>query len=436
MYLAKGQSVKLVCPYELEPQDHGPNSLDIEWTQMNSDPTSLDNVILSYHDQKVIHPGYNYVQRFGNQEGAQYLSNYQNMVKDNAVGHHFAPCCSGLQQRVNFAMPDPSQYDASINLENVQISDSATYECKVKKTTLASRKVTIMVLEKPSVPKCSITGKVAVGHEVTLCCASEAGNSPLTYQWTKLADHLHGNLNPALTTQGLNPGDIVIKNLSYEHVGMYQCSVANKVGYAQCVLEITFENDSSYTVIAVGVSLGCLLILVLVLCLAVGLIYYFRRSRCKEEANQIRVDAAPPRDRSKSPQSVFGYLSNRLSFQRGKYESPKEQEGIEILCPAQDQDQDQSSSVNSCNKESEIQNNSSVFVTTKARVHHAPVIPSYLQSKSRAQTSFQPPTISSLGEINSSTFERNRTQAKRHHPGQYGDVSVIVSANSREDLVV
>lgn len=55
-------------------------------------------------------------------------------------------CCSELQQRVNFAAADPSRHDASMNLQDVQISDSATYECKVKKTTVATRKVTVTVL--------------------------------------------------------------------------------------------------------------------------------------------------------------------------------------------------------------------------------------------------------------------------------------------------
>uniref|UniRef100_H9GSJ4 Ig-like domain-containing protein n=1 Tax=Anolis carolinensis TaxID=28377 RepID=H9GSJ4_ANOCA len=258
IYLAKGQSARLVCPYELEAHDDGPDSLDIEWTRMNSDPTSLDNVV----SQRIC-------------------------------------CCSGLQQRINFAIPDPSQYDASINLQDVQISDSATYECKVKKTTLASRKVTIMVLERPSVPKCSITGKVSLGHEVTLCCAADAGNSPLAYQWSRGRSRgprsfvLHlarlGSLTPSsfLDPSGVHPGDIVIKNLSREHVGLYQCSVANKVGYSQCVLEISLA-DGKRLVVVIGAVLGSLLFLILLLCLTMWIIYCVRRRKFKEEVNQIR----------------------------------------------------------------------------------------------------------------------------------------------------
>lgn len=68
---------------------------------------------------------------------SQFLS-YQ----DKRINHGNLP---HLQQRVRFAASDPSQYDASINLMNLQVSDTATYECRVKKTTMATRKVIVTV---------------------------------------------------------------------------------------------------------------------------------------------------------------------------------------------------------------------------------------------------------------------------------------------------
>lgn len=114
--------------------------------------------ILSYHDQQVIHPaGHHYWQQRGASAGGEsrrlgHPGSQQHVVMGGSVDQYpsainsMGDCCSGLLQRVNFASPDPSQYDASINLQDVQISDSATYECKVKKTTVATRKVTITVL--------------------------------------------------------------------------------------------------------------------------------------------------------------------------------------------------------------------------------------------------------------------------------------------------
>lgn len=45
LYLAEGDNVRLGCPYILDPEDYGPNGLDIEWMQVNSDPSHRENVV-------------------------------------------------------------------------------------------------------------------------------------------------------------------------------------------------------------------------------------------------------------------------------------------------------------------------------------------------------------------------------------------------------
>ncbi|KAL8184439.1 UNVERIFIED_CONTAM: hypothetical protein K2H54_017016 [Gekko kuhli] len=439
IYLAKGDTVKLGCPYELEPEDNGPNTLDIEWTQMNSDPTSLDNVILSYQGQQVIRPGYPYMQQRGGsavQESRQFSHPglQQSVLVGQPSGHPLGPvgsfgdCCFGLQQRVNFAIPDPSQYDASINLQDVQVTDSATYECKVKKTTVASRKVTVTVLERPSVPQCSIAGHVALGRDLTLRCSSQSGSAPLIYQWSKV-----GSWMPSSTTKGPNPGDLLIRNLSKDHVGFYQCNVANKVGSTQCVQEISLPEGTSQVGLIVGAVFGSLLLLLLLLCLILGLVCCCKRKRTKEQCNQIRVDSAPPRtkggSRNSSLRSVLGYMPHNLSFsQRRKYDTPKEQEGIEMITPAKEAN-------TSCAADSgeEQDGSSSSVVTTKARVHYAPGVPSYSQTKGISST--QLPTGTNSGD-NKSTSDQDLAHGKRNHPRNYGGVPVMVPAQSREDLVI
>nr|XP_020658094.1 V-set and immunoglobulin domain-containing protein 8 [Pogona vitticeps] len=444
LYLAKGDSVKLRCPYELEPQDHGPNGLDIEWTQLNSDPTNLDHVILSYHDQRVTRPDY---QRGGS--GIQEAWRLENPnFEKNSGSQRLASagdCCSGLLQRVNFALPDPSQSDASLSLQNVQISDSATYECKVKKTTVATRKVIVMVLERPSVPRCSIAGNKALGREVTLSCISRAGTPQLDYRWAKIADHSpgHGNwFSPnAVKAEGPHPGDLVIRKLSQEDLGVYQCSVANKVGSARCMLEISLSEDSSPASIIVGAVLGSLLFLLLLLCLVVGLVYCCRKKRCKEEASQIRVDTVPPRMKERSRQSslrsVLGYLPHNISFlQRQKYEIPKEQEGTEMTSPGQEADL--ISVVDSSRKGNKIhRNDPPPPVVTKANVHVNPGLPSYAQTKSRALMASDPlPTKSDPGRRDLFESEPGAAQGQKRYPRPHGGVPAMVSSMSREGLVV
>ncbi|XP_034280344.1 V-set and immunoglobulin domain-containing protein 8 isoform X2 [Pantherophis guttatus] len=448
IYLAKGESVKLGCPFELEPQDDGPNDLDIEWTQMNADPTNLDNVccsllpahqILSYQAQQVIHPGYPYLHPRGG-SGNQDAGRFSNPgFQQSEGGQRFGSgndCCNGLQQRVNFAAPDPSKYDASINLQNVQISDSATYECKVKKTSVATRKVTVKVLEKPSIPHCSISGKVFLGNEITLRCDSQTGTPPLMYRWAKMADYPIESGLPANTMAGSSPGDLVIHKVSPNHLGVYQCVVSNKVGSARCTLEVS--HDSPLLTIIVGAVLGSLLFLVLLICLIVCLVRCCKKKKRKEgskkESNQIRVDTAAPRprpdSRNSSLRSVLGYIPHNINFmQRRKYESPRDQEGVEMVSANQDPEL----SLNSCTSPPTSGHPS--VVTTKARVHYDLSGPSYSHGKSSASASSNPPCHESPNS-DSPTCERDAAHGKRSHPGQFGGVPVMMQAKTREGLVI
>ncbi|XP_039222130.1 V-set and immunoglobulin domain-containing protein 8 [Crotalus tigris] len=432
LYLAKGESVKLGCPFELEPQDEGPNDLDIEWTQMNADPTNLDSVVSLLRSSRF--NAYSNVSQGGS--GNQDASRFSNPgFQQNEGGHPFGlanDCCNGLQQRVNFVVPDPSKYDASINLQNVQISDSATYECKVKKTTVATRKVTVMVLEKPSTPHCSISGKVFLGNEIILRCGSGAGSHPLMYRWTKMADFPIESGLPASTVAGSSPGDLVIHKVSPNHLGVYQCIVSNKVGSARCTLEVS--HDSPLLTIIVGAVLGSLLFLVLLICLIVCLVHCCKKKRCKEESNQIRVDTAAPRPRQESRnsslRSVLGYIPHNINFmQRRKYESPREQEGVEMLSPNQDPEL----SSNSCTSPPASGHPS--VVTTKARVHYDASGPSYSHGRSAASGSSNTPCHESPNS-DAPVCDRDASHGKRSHPGQYGGVAVMMPAKTREGLVI
>ncbi|KAF3823019.1 hypothetical protein GH733_010455 [Mirounga leonina] len=207
LYLAEGDSVRLGCPYILDPEDYGPNGLDIEWMQLNSDPSHRENVFLSYQDKRINH---------GN------------------LPH--------LQQRVRFAASDPSQYDASINLMNLQVSDTATYECRVKKTTMASRKVIVTVQDPPAV---AWAGEV-LSHTRPLAFAPAPG---------------------VPSVSGLNNGDLLLKGISRQDDGLYQCTVANHVGYSVCVVEVKVS-DSRRIGMIIGAVLGSLLMLG---CLMVGI---------------------------------------------------------------------------------------------------------------------------------------------------------------------
>ncbi|NWS93274.1 VSIG8 protein, partial [Toxostoma redivivum] len=52
---------------------------------------------------------------------------------------------SGLQDRVAFVQTDPGQRDASIRVADLQESDTGTYQCRVKKNTVAVHEVIVTV---------------------------------------------------------------------------------------------------------------------------------------------------------------------------------------------------------------------------------------------------------------------------------------------------
>ncbi|XP_024909722.1 coxsackievirus and adenovirus receptor homolog, partial [Cynoglossus semilaevis] len=94
---------------------------------------------------------------------------------------------------------DPKLGDASVSLSDVRLTDTATYQCKVKKSPgVDSRKVTLVVMVPPSVPKCWVQGGEEKGSDVVLRCESAQGSKPLTYTWTRDT----GGAVPATATQG------------------------------------------------------------------------------------------------------------------------------------------------------------------------------------------------------------------------------------------
>ncbi|NWI55527.1 VSIG8 protein, partial [Calyptomena viridis] len=80
---------------------------------------------------------------------------------------------SGLQDRVAFVQTDPGQHDASIRVADLQVSDTGTYQCRVKKNTVAVHEVIVTVqAEKPATPQCWSEGELIEGGAVLLRCYS------------------------------------------------------------------------------------------------------------------------------------------------------------------------------------------------------------------------------------------------------------------------
>lgn len=160
---ARGEKVTIGCTYTPGPEDTG--ELDIEWSNVSPDMTQKDTLVS--------------IQILARRNVVRNLSGrLQNLLKhfkhsEPNLSFSFGLCTRGLSslngifasqilsysggQTVHYGDPslserlsftgDPKQGDASVTISDVKISDTATYQCKVKKTPgVDMRKVTLVVM--------------------------------------------------------------------------------------------------------------------------------------------------------------------------------------------------------------------------------------------------------------------------------------------------
>ncbi|XP_054896611.1 coxsackievirus and adenovirus receptor homolog [Poeciliopsis prolifica] len=289
---AEGDSVTLGCTYITSLLDTG--EIDIEWSVISPDSTKKDQMLLSYTS------------------GTKY--------------HHGGP---RVTEGFSFAASDPSKGDASLSIAQLSRNHSSTYRCKVKKPPgVDTRKVSLVVKVKPSVPRCWLEGGELVGEAVSLHCESSEGSTPLTYKWRRESK----DLMPAAATQD---GELRISNHTQSFAGIYLCEVNNAVGTERCRISLRANKHPNRSAVIGGNVVGSLLLIYIFLVFA-GVLYWKlrdRRRHDKEFSNEIREDVGPPDSRPVSrhtgltPQTAYswadqnrvGYLThNPSSYRQGR----------------------------------------------------------------------------------------------------------------------
>ncbi|CAH2218922.1 immunoglobulin superfamily member 11, partial [Pelobates cultripes] len=201
--------------------------------------------------------------------------------------------------RVGFMQTMPST-NASIYINNTQLSDTGTYQCMVNNLPdRAIRNIGVVgftVLVPPSDPLCNIQGSLDIGSDITLTCSSEEGIPRPTYIWEKLDNT---PILPATVTQDQFQGTILLRNLSIASSGRYQCISSNLMGARTCLidLQVVAPQHQSVGLIAGAIAGGVLVLIICIVVVAVGLTYW--RNKHKEEEdeipNEIREDDLPPK---------------------------------------------------------------------------------------------------------------------------------------------
>lgn len=264
--MAQGERLTLDCTYTSTPDDVG--ELDIEWSVVSPDTTKKDHMIISYTGgRKYIHGD------------------------------------SAFMKGVDFTAADPAQGEASLSISSLAAYHAGTYQCKVKKTPgVDSRKISLIVMVRPSVPKCWVDGGEAVGAPVSLRCRSDQGSAPLLYSWRRES----GGPITSDAVQNSHTGELLISNHSVSHNGIYSCEVSNAVGKESCRLNLQAVKPPNKAGVISGTIVGCLLLIIIVLLVIWLLIFKCDRNRHdKEFSNEIREDVPAPESRPTSRISSF-----------------------------------------------------------------------------------------------------------------------------------
>uniref|UniRef100_A0A3B1KI62 Coxsackievirus and adenovirus receptor homolog n=1 Tax=Astyanax mexicanus TaxID=7994 RepID=A0A3B1KI62_ASTMX len=268
--LAQGEKATVDCIYTPDPEDVG--DLDIEWSLVSPDTTKKDQLIISYSG------------------GRKYI--------------HVTPAGG-----VDFSASDPSQGDASLSIGSVQAAHSGTYQCKVKKSPgVDMHKVSLVVMERPSVPRCWVDGDEDVGQPVSLRCESDQGSGPLQYQWRRES----GGQIPPSVLQSPVSGELLISNHSVELAGVYSCEVTNAVGKERCRLNLQAIKPPNRAGVITGTVCGCLLLIIILVLVIWLLVFKWERRRYEKElSNDIREDSPAPESR---PASRGSGLHSRAAY--------------------------------------------------------------------------------------------------------------------------
>ncbi|XP_067103010.1 CXADR-like membrane protein [Osmerus mordax] len=263
-----GDNATLPCHHQF--WQSNPQSLDIEWILQK--PNSKQRVIITF---------------FGGQV-------YTNEVMGDA-------------SRLAFA-GDYLNGDASLLIGDLLLTDSGEYHCKVKTGGKYHwGQVNLIVLVKPSKPRCWMDGKLLEGSDVKLSCKSSDGSDPISYKWERVLDKGKsvGKLPPLALIDLKNPEIVTLRNLTKDSAGVYKCTASNDVGEENCIIEVTMQYVRGMGVMAgavVGVSFGVLIII-----LIIWLVFRKKEKKKYEEEetpNEIREDAEAPKAKLVKPNSL------------------------------------------------------------------------------------------------------------------------------------
>lgn len=248
-YVAVGEGVTLLCLFSLAPEDSG--GLDIEWRIKPADIDAPERFVIWYSGSNI------------------YTNN-------NSLG-----------LRVQFVNLNPAGGDASISITRLEMTDTNTYQCKVRKSPgIKSRVIFLKVMERPTKPECYAESEIELNRKVTFRCRGAQGSPPIWYGWSM---DVTGKWLPADAIVNPRTGDLVLTITEDLVPRELVCTVQNRVAMETCLVMLEVKPRSD-TAAAAGI-VGAFVVLMLI---TITIIVVCKR-RKKIFGNEILEDELPPR---------------------------------------------------------------------------------------------------------------------------------------------
>lgn len=250
VYAAVGGSVTLSCHFILAPHDLG--VLDIEWSIKPADVSQPETLFIWYAANQI-------------------FDNYDL-----------------FRARVQFVSPSPASGNASITISDLKMTDTNTYQCKVRKLPgIKKHIIHLNVLQRPAEPECYVEGDFELDHKAVFRCRSSQGSLPMWYTWSmdgtgkhlphdSIVDNSEGDLFLTVTKE-LLPGTLV-------------CTAINRVGMQSCQVAISVKKSAVVEISAAVVGLIVFIIIIIITILVI----HNKRRRVESYGNEILEDELPP----------------------------------------------------------------------------------------------------------------------------------------------
>lgn len=249
VYARPSDSVTLSCHFTLSYRDV--ERIDIEWNLKPSDIQAEEKTVIWYTADR-IHDNY-----------------------------------EPLKSRIHFVSRDPASGNASVVIRDLKVSDSGTYQCKIRKLPgYSSIVIRLAVVERPSELTCHLEGEVKLNNEVVLICNHKHSSLPIWYTWTKPNGYAAFSKNPM-------SGHLFLTISTEDALGHYSCTSHSFFGTEKCNLTVSFVSSMKSAVIPTVASVSVLLLMISITVISICL-KRKRKPVVEDVGNEIVEDALPP----------------------------------------------------------------------------------------------------------------------------------------------